>query len=419
MPKIDLQLPTIQNWSCHNCGDCCKQHVIEITEAEKKRIEGQRWDKEAATKDKPIILTEGKTHRLAHRDDGACVFLDDKGLCRIHAKFGEPAKPLACRIYPYAFHPAGDEVAISLRFSCPSVVENKGTAVTQQASVLKDIAAQVVPKDYRKLDAPLIAPGEQLEWDDFLQFVDMIDAVLDENVPVLVSVLRCITICELLEQGNYQSLSSVQITELLQLVAHGAMGSIESVPTDIKPPRSIAKRHFRMLVAQYTRQDTMVDAEAGFAGYWNRFKTSLSFTRGKGTIPAVRSEFGAADFSDIEKPFVFEDEETADEILKRYLKVKVQGIHFCGPAYYNAPFVEGLRSLLLVYPAVMWFARWRAAGESRDVVTIKDIVTGMTVADHNHGYSEVLGLRASRYRVQLLAKMKQLQPLCQWYSRTR
>ena len=418
MSRIELQLPTIQNWSCHNCGGCCKQHVIEITDAEKKRIEGQGWDKDNATKDKPFITTEGTTHRLAHREDGACVFLDKKGLCRIHAKFGEPAKPLACRIYPYAFHPAGDEIAISLRFSCPSVVENKGTPVEQQSQILKEIAAKVVPKYYRDLYSPSIAPGEQLEWDDFLQFVDMIDAVLDEDVPVLVSILRCITICEVLEQGNFQKLSGEQITELLQLVAHGAIGAIEDVPSDTKAPRSIAKRHFRMLVAQYTRQDTMIDAKAGFAGYWNRLKTSLSFTRGKGAIPAVRSEFGNATFADLEQPFAFEDEDTIDEILKRYFKVKVQGIHFCGPAYYNAPFVEGLRSLLLVYPAVMWFARWNAISDSRNVVTAKDIVTGMTVADHNHGYSEVLGLRSSRYRVQLLAKMKQLQPLCQWYSRT-
>ena len=118
MKNLDLQLPTIQNWSCHNCGGCCKQHVIEITEEEKQRIEGQGWETDPATRDVSVVLTEGKTHRLAHQPDGGCVFLDDAGLCRIHAKYGESAKPLACRIYPYAFHPAGDDIC--LLYTSPS-----------------------------------------------------------------------------------------------------------------------------------------------------------------------------------------------------------------------------------------------------------------------------------------------------------
>ena len=55
-------------------------------------------------------MTWSRRYRLGHQADGACVFLDERGLCRIHAKFGEQAKPLACRIYPYAFHPAGKKI---------------------------------------------------------------------------------------------------------------------------------------------------------------------------------------------------------------------------------------------------------------------------------------------------------------------
>ena len=415
---IDLQLPTIQNWSCHNCGGCCRQHVIEITDEEKQRIEGQGWDIDPETKDNPYILSEGKTHRLAHQSDGACVFLDEKGLCRIHAKFGEPAKPLACRIYPYAFHPAGDEVAISLRFSCPSVVENLGAAVEQQNKVLQKIARQVVPGNFRELDPPKITPGEQTNWDDFLQFADMVDAVFAEEPPVLVAILRSLMIADLLEEASFRKVSDERLTELLQLIAQSALMAIEDIPDERPEPKSVAKRHLRMLVAQYSRHDTMADKDAGFRGYWGRLKTSLSFTRGKGAIPLVREEIGPADYSTIENPFAFEDEAAADEILRRYFRVKLQGLHFCGAAYYHIPFVEGLRSLLLVYPAVMWVVRWKAAAESRSTVTTEDLVTALTICDHNHGYSEMLGLRASRVRVQLLARMKQLAPLCLWYSRT-
>ncbi len=418
MAKFDLELPTIQNWSCHNCGGCCKQHVIEITDAEKKRIDGQGWDEDPELKDTTCIDSDGKTHRLAHQPDGSCVFLDDKGLCRIHAKFGEPAKPLACRIYPYAFHPAGEDVAVSLRFSCPSVVENKGVPVDQQLKSIEELAAGVVPKDFRRLDAPAVRPGQQLEWDDLLQVAYMLDAVFAEDAPVLVSILRALLIADTLEEAKLVDLSSGQLTELLQLVAQSALASIDSVPADVPKPKSIARRHLRMLVAQYTRQDTMAEVDKGFGGYWNRLKTSLSFTWGSGSIPLVRDEFKSATFAAVDEPFAIEDASTIDEIMQRYFRVKIQGVHFCGAAYYQVPLIEGLRSLMLVWPSVMWLARWRAAGEQRTVITAQDVITALTVVDHNHGYSEALGLRASRLRVSLLAQMDQLRTLCLWYSRT-
>jgi lysine-N-methylase len=111
--------------------------LIELSEEERQRIVDQEWTStDGIPAGQPVLEPHAgppwkKRYRLAHRDDGACVFLNDDGLCRIHAKFGEAAKPLACRIYPYAFHPAGKKVTVSLRFSCPSVVSNRGKQVSQ------------------------------------------------------------------------------------------------------------------------------------------------------------------------------------------------------------------------------------------------------------------------------------------------
>ena len=38
-----VRLPLIQNWSCHNCGGCCRKHLIEITEEDRQRILAQNW----------------------------------------------------------------------------------------------------------------------------------------------------------------------------------------------------------------------------------------------------------------------------------------------------------------------------------------------------------------------------------------
>ena len=95
-----LTLPTIQNWSCHNCSGCCRQHLIEVTEEERQRILDQQWSEEdGIASEQPVLVPFAgppwkKRYRLGHQPDGACVFLDEKGLCKIHAKFGEAAKPL-------------------------------------------------------------------------------------------------------------------------------------------------------------------------------------------------------------------------------------------------------------------------------------------------------------------------------------
>ncbi|MFN0197328.1 MAG: YkgJ family cysteine cluster protein, partial [Planctomycetaceae bacterium] len=168
MSSVSLQLPTIQSWSCHSCGGCCRQHEIEITLEEKERIEKQGWTPaDGIPASTPVIVTTRhlwgkKTYRLAHQPDGSCVFLDEKGLCRIHAKFGEPAKPLACRVYPYAFHPAGKSVVVSLRYSCPSVVANKGRTLEEQKSDLRTLAKDVVPDSYRSIRPPLVSQHERL-----------------------------------------------------------------------------------------------------------------------------------------------------------------------------------------------------------------------------------------------------------------
>ncbi|NQV29146.1 MAG: YkgJ family cysteine cluster protein, partial [Rhodopirellula sp.] len=181
-----LQLPTIQNWSCHNCSGCCRQHLIEITEEEWQRILDQNWTTKDGVPDGPVVVTHGsalfkKNWRLAHGSDGGCVFLNDDGLCRIHAKFGEAAKPLACRIYPYALHPAGKKVTVSLRFSCPSVVANLGKPVSESRDDLKTIERLIVPENADRIPPPKINNREQLDWPDTLKIVNALHDLVTQD----------------------------------------------------------------------------------------------------------------------------------------------------------------------------------------------------------------------------------------------
>ena len=152
------QLPVIQNWSCHQCGNCCREYYVTVTEEEKRRIEQQGWIGRPEFQGITLFAHYGpfwrREHRLTHRADGSCIFLDERGLCRIHGEFGEQAKPIACQLYPYMFVPAGNELRVSVRFSCPSAVRNLGRPVVEQIDAVRRYARTLVPPDARPPTIP-------------------------------------------------------------------------------------------------------------------------------------------------------------------------------------------------------------------------------------------------------------------------
>ena len=438
MARPGVILPILQNWSCHNCGGCCREHQIVVTAEEKQRIEKQNWTaNDGVAADRPLIVIQGKDFRLNHQGDGACVFLDEKGLCRIHAKFGEAAKPLACRVYPYAVHPSGNSVTVSLRFSCPSVVQNLGQPVAQQRQTLEELAKQIVPANYKAPDAPQLRKGVPLGWPDVMRLLAFIERGLaDEKVSFATRLLRVLSWIELLEQSPPSAISEDQLGSLLPLL-HEA--SVRAQPNDELPvvkPSRLGRIMFRQWVAQLLRHDTDVTAKQGAAGRMRLLSDGVRFTMGWGRIPAVadpisvRVAFSALSkesddntpagsmptFSQLEVEFCGRNTEF-NEVLTRYYRVKLQGLHFCGRAFYDMPFIEGFRSLALMYPATMWVARMRAARDGRGQISLTDVQAALATIDHNFGYSPVLGMKSSQTRIQQLAKMEQITALCSWYSR--
>lgn len=414
-----LELPLLQNWSCHNCGGCCRQHAIEITDEERRRIERQGWTAaDGIPSGQPVVeRISGQRYRLAHQPDGACIFLDEQGLCRIHAKFGEKAKPLACRLYPYAFHPAGKKVALSLRFSCPSVVANRGTPVLKQSDELRRLAQEVVPQGAERIPPPSVSAGERLDWPDFLRIVEALDATFAEpEPPLLVRLLRALFWVNLVGQATFEKIKGPRVDELLGILRAAA---IDEVPTDlpeISEPSRTGRTQFRLLVAQYARKDTFADVRSGWRGRWKLFRAAIGFTRGKGLVPPLQEVFQPVPFAALEAPFGGLPA-GADELLTRYFRVKIQGLHFCGPAYYDQPLADGFQGLALMYPVTLWLARWLAASDGRTTLQLDDVARALAIADHHHGYSPALGQFHARRRVRILHQLGDIPRLCVWYSR--
>jgi Fe-S-cluster containining protein len=81
-----------QRHSCNACGMCCFGHMVMLAdEAEAAAVESHG---EALGVANPVV--DG----ALRFEDGRCVFLDDRRLCRIHGQFGAEAKPLRCQQFP-------------------------------------------------------------------------------------------------------------------------------------------------------------------------------------------------------------------------------------------------------------------------------------------------------------------------------
>ncbi len=424
MSGYTLELPTLQNWSCHSCSGCCRQHGIAITEEERQRIAQQQWTAaDGIPEGQPLFVRMGgwfgrRWWRLAHQPDGRCVFLDDRGLCRIHAKFGEAAKPLACRIYPYAFHPKGRQVVVSLRFSCPSVVKNLGRPVIAQKGELRDLARQVVPENISQAAPPKLTERTRLAWPDLLRVVHALDETLAAaTAPVAVRLWRGLHWLSLVEQAKFHAVSGERLDELLDLLRGAAEAELppDSPLASVPPPSRLGRTLFRLHAGQYARIDSYTSAQKGLAGRWRLFRAAVRLVRGTGTLPRLQERLAAVPFAALERSFGPLPAE-ADEMLTRYYRIKLEGLHFCGLAYYGIPLVEGFRSLALIYPVVLWIARWLAASQGGERLTADDVADALATADHHHGYSPALGSFGARSRVRTLAQTGDLERLIAWLS---
>ncbi len=431
MANHTLTLPVIQNWSCHNCGGCCREHLIEITDAEKKRIEDQKWTSADGTPaDRPLIQQIGRgRYRLAHQNDGACVFLDSSGLCRIHAKFGEPAKPLACRVYPYAFHPISGNLTVSLRFSCPSVVQNLGQRVVEQKPDLLHLAKLITADSKKSFEPPSIHGSQKVDWADIQEFLNAFDEELsDDSVNFATRLMRVLTWLELVEQSNFDKVRGSRLKEYLGVLTKASRKAQPDNELPVLKPSRIGRILFRMLVAQLLRHDTEATAQGGLMTRFGLLSAGLKFTFALGRVPKLQESIsvtkvfgGSADseksprFSDLESPYVGRTNEI-DRLMTRYFRVKIQGLHFCGAANFDWNLVDGFRSLALMYPATLYIARLRASRQQRHQLELGDVQAALATLDHNYAYSPATGNASALQRIRILGRLQQVTALCGWYT---
>jgi len=166
MPLPIKPLPVIERWDCHQCGACCHGSIVPLSADELARIQSQRWEQRPEFHGQPVVVRESwlsATFRLAHREDGSCVFLLPDGNCRLHKELGFEAKPLVCRMFPLQIVPRENAAYVTLRRACPSAAADKGRPLSEHLDFARQLAREGNLAQ-GPVEPPPIKPGEPRSW---------------------------------------------------------------------------------------------------------------------------------------------------------------------------------------------------------------------------------------------------------------
>jgi len=406
-------MPAGQNWSCRGCTDCCRNWLlVALSPGEKLRLEKQNWTAADGVDPSRLFVSQLGGWRLGHQADGACVFLDTAGGCRIHAKFGGAEKPLACRLYPLVIHPAGKKLLVGLRFSCPAAVANQGKPLAEQGQDLAKLARLFLPADYDQIPPPPVAAAPGADWRDFLRFADWLDCTLaDEPAPVALKLLRALHWLGAVERGCLDQITGEGADEILEALVHSASKKLPALPASPEKPSGFGRLFLRLLVLEHARTVTLADQAVRSTHRWKMLAAAFRLVCSRGQTPALREELTSVNFADLEKPFQ-PLSPGAEALLTRYFRVKIQSLHFCGRAFHGRPLIEGFRNLALLYPVIIWLARWLAVSAGRAELAEADVARAVSLVDYHYSYSPYLP-----WRTRLQQQRNDIARLCGWYAR--
>jgi lysine-N-methylase len=168
---------------------------------------------------------------------------------------------------------------------------------------------------------------------------------------------------------------------------------------------------FRALAAVYGRKDHGPRRGSVAGSRMARLWAGWRFARGRGTVPAVNGQLAPTTFEEVETP-AGPLPAAAEQVLERYYLVKLESLQFCGPTNFGLPFWDGLESLALTLPIILWLARAMKAGSREEAVT-----QAVSIVDDHFGYNRVFRARHYRFATGLLVRRGELEKLIAWYSR--
>lgn len=417
LPVLTLQMSE-QRYSCHGCGNCCRDFTVQLREHDLRRLREQRW---AERLGEPVIVEFRGQAYLRQRDDGACIFWMKDGRCRIHAEFGFEEKPIACQLFPFSIVPGERDAAMGINFACGSVLESKGAALgTHRAELLR-----MVERAPETVDRPVpvaLADGLQASAEEVDAVVRGCDAwIRRSEVPLVLRLDGLAWFAQSLMLARLAGVRGERFTELVATLVGALPDELAHLP--IEAPGRGQMKLVRQAVFART-EDPKILAMAA-RGRWRtalaQFLRSRRFAKAGGIVPRIGSDWpegvGFAAVERIAPVGASDDLAGIDELLGRYMRATLHGRRAWGAGYYGWPVATGLAALLVNIACVGWLARLHAAGRGADVPNLADVRAALSRVDRISGRAPWLGSAGERLRMRYLSMDDGLRRVIAWNYR--
>lgn len=410
-----VSLKTDEHWSCHQCGVCCHGSIVPLTMQDAERLRSQQWRKEPGFEQTRLTVRHraaASSLRLAHREDGVCVFLNEQGLCRIHAKFGVEAKPSVCQIFPLQLVPREKHAVLTIRRACPSAAADLGDAVARRLPNIK----KLVREGDLKADAtapPAFKTRQTRPWPIIQTILNECGYLLrDPRYPPVRRIVHVLQYASHLEAAKTRRLDDKQVVELARALRE--LEPEESKPffAEQRPPQT----HSRILLRRTAMVCGRLHPECRHRTSWRArvelAQTAWKVMRGKGSTPVYNNVFPPSTFEALEEPVGIRPAEIY-EPLTRFIETNSESCLYASANRGGWSVIESIRGLALLFPVGMWLLRLQSYGREP---TMDDMLKVVVMLDRSQGYGP-LGGWAHRHLVTTLSFNGELERLVIWYVR--
>lgn len=431
LPILSLNLRE-QRYSCHGCGNCCRDFTVQLREDDLAKLREQNWKEKLG---EPVTIDFRGVTYLRQRENGACMFLMDDGKCRIHAEFGFEAKPIACQLFPFHLTPSSKGVSMGINFACQSVLENKGTDLKSHNEELQRMAGSL-PEVSAPTAPPLLNDHlrpEPREVDALINHLDQWLKRTELRLRLRLDGLAWVT--DQLSRAKLEAVRGKRLEDLLDLLFNALPDELRHHPID--PPTARQKKMLRQAVFARIEDPKLntIRGQGRIRTILSQLSRSRRFRVGRGVVPGIGVGWIGAEvrFEAIEKvaqssrlfddesptrsatgkqpatrtggtplpPFI-DDAARIDDLMTRWLRATILGGRAWGAGYYGWPVIPGLQALLLNAACVGWLSRLHATGHHRQALDIIDVRAALGRIDRSAGRAPWLGGTIERMRLRYL-----------------
>ena len=398
IPLNILPLP-VQRYSCHGCGNCCRDFTVQLREEDLEKLRAQSWERSLGD-----VTVEFRGRKfLAQRPDGACVFLLDDGKCRIHAEFGLEAKPLACQLFPFNFAPDAAAARVGISFACASVLANQGASLPSHMPEIRRMANAVTELTPVRtlLDEATEATPEELQC-----VANALDGwIADSKWPLAVRIDGLAWLGQQLSGARFSKVRGARLKELMETLISALPQELPLHPVD---PATRAQQATLRQAAFFRLEDPKI-GELRRVGrvraILGQYMRSRAFAKGVGRMPAMGDRWPSADFAAIDQvqSLLGSIEWPAcEELLVRWMRATILGGRAWGSGYYGWSVPAGIQALALNVACACWLSRAHAAASGRQEPLLEDVRAAIGRVDRSCGRAPWIGSRAESMRMGFL-----------------